>query len=445
MVRVLQWGSGAVQNSSKALITAAKREKADVCLVQSSGSGNSLRALKNMVQTQKFIAHGGKNPKVGIWLDCCEEGNLDYDGIPNFTDEEMASAELKILNGHNEPVTVVLCSVFAKNICFPKWERLKSRMELLNEYSKNNNLECFFSIGFGTLISERDACLLELKSLSEHLGLSLLQSPGAQLGDSFTLSSSNLFRAFANVTHINNRDRSEFATLIDIWPTALTSGIKVSQLNAAKSLETYNELNIRVSRCEIDILLMQEPPQFKGKLRKIKGGETFSYTTSEKDATAPRASIWARKELCESGNCFPLWEFTDRDTATIEMTLKYKKGNKANVVICSVYMPHNNDEGKYINNPITQTLKNLIDYCKRSKKELILGCDSNAHHKAWSDAKTDTRGNHVLNTVMEDNLIILNNSSCPTYEKGTTSSIIDLTWCSEKIYRLESRPDRQLL
>lgn len=69
--------------------------------------------------------------------------------------------------------------------------------------------------------------------------------------------------------------------------------------------------------------------------------------------------------------------FCNQDLTTIKV--EYLKGNERVTAIITFfsYLPY-----KEVNPP-SSMLQNLIFFCHQSKLELIIGCDSNAHHVIW--------------------------------------------------------------
>lgn len=58
--------------------------------------------------------------------------------------------------------------------------------------------------------------------------------------------------------------------------------------------------------------------------------------------------------------------------------------------------------------------------------------DMNAHHPAWGDRKTDPKGIALLNCFQENDLTVLNDGST-TFEKGHSSSAIDISVASTSV------------
>jgi hypothetical protein len=83
-------------------------------------------------------------------------------------------------------------------------------------------------------------------------------------------------------------------------------------------------------------------------------------------------------------NALPLLEFCSRDATTLRITYAYGGGCEE-LTVASPYLPYDSDEP-----PPTKEVKDITDYCHSRKKQLIIGCDGNAHHtvgKHWHQLK----------------------------------------------------------
>jgi ribonuclease HI len=97
--------------------------------------------------------------------------------------------------------------------------------------------------------------------------------------------------------------------------------------------------------------------------------------------------------------------------------IKYKNEN---YYFCSYYFPPSL--------PITTFITKLIEDIKQIKpKNLILSGDANAKSKLWYNHENNKRGDEVIEFVLEQNLLILNNSCVPTFLSPSGQSMIDLT------------------
>jgi hypothetical protein len=78
-------------------------------------------------------------------------------------------------------------------------------------------------------------------------------------------------------------------------------------------------------------------------------------------------------------------EFCSRDATTVRITYTHGRDCKE-LIVASAYLPYDSDEP-----PPTKEVRDIIDYCHSRKKQLIIGCDANAHHILWGSTGTNPR------------------------------------------------------
>eukprot|EP00116_Pleurobrachia_bachei_P019168 sb/3479430/ len=110
---------------------------------------------------------------------------------------------------------------------------------------------------------------------------------------------------------------------------------------------------------------------------------------------------------------------TDGDTVTILLKL----GNKASI-LSSIYM------GRGMECPPPK-FKEIVDYAKINNHALVLGSDVNAHSTAWGSVRFDpegtTRGEALLDKIIQEDLHISNVNNAITFDNGRWENVIDLT------------------
>jgi hypothetical protein len=62
---------------------------------------------------------------------------------------------------------------------------------------------------------------------------------------------------------------------------------------------------------------------------------------------------------------------------------------RGNSLFCcaSAYLPYDSDEP-----PPTKEVRDITEHCQSRKKQLIVGCDANAHRILWGSTGTNPRG-----------------------------------------------------
>jgi hypothetical protein len=96
-------------------------------------------------------------------------------------------------------------------------------------------------------------------------------------------------------------------------------------------------------------------------------------------------------------------------------------------------LPYDSDEP-----PLTKEVRDVIDYCHSKKKQLIIGCDANAHHTLWGSTGSNPKGESLMEFLVSSKLNILNHGNEPNFVVCNRKKIIDLTLVTNKIVNLVS-------
>lgn len=70
---------------------------------------------------------------------------------------------------------------------------------------------------------------------------------------------------------------------------------------------------------------------------------------------------------------------------------------------------------------------------RQQKKEVLIAGDFNAKSIAWGCRQEDEHGTAVMEIIASENLVVLNTGSDPTFQRGRTSSCIDITISTEQL------------
>ncbi|XP_045462517.1 uncharacterized protein LOC123672465 [Harmonia axyridis] len=197
-------------------------------------------------------------------------------------------------------------------------------------------------------------------------------------------------------------------------PPALGGGLIRKGINLQHSKATSSALCWRTSRRHVDIGLIQEPWINGGQVRCLPN-KVYQTIYCDK-AVSPRALIILRRGL----TCLPLTEFLTRDLAAALVEVR-TENIKRQLVIASGYFP-----GDAISPP-PEEVQRLIEWCRMGKKQLILGCDANAHHKVWGSTDINHRGEDLLDSLFSTNIEIVNVGNSPTFMNAIRREVIDLT------------------
>jgi hypothetical protein len=125
-------------------------------------------------------------------------------------------------------------------------------------------------------------------------------------------------------------------------------------------------------------------------------------------------------------------EFCSRDATTVRITYTYG-GVCEELIDDSPYLPYDSDEPTP-----TKEVRDIFEHCQSRKKQLIVGCDANAHHILWGSTGTNPRGDSLMEYLVRSNLNILNHGNEPNFVVRNRKDVIDLTLGTNKIGDLVS-------
>lgn len=147
---------------------------------------------------------------------------------------------------------------------------------------------------------------------------------------------------------------------------------KVAQLNLHKAKAASAATAREFSKQGFGVMMLQEPW--------VNGGRICGLTTKsgelvyDRGNKRPRACILIDRKLVYT----TLTEFLSMDLVAVEV----KSGAKSevSVVMASAYFPGEEEEAP------PPKVQALVEYCRQNNKELIVGCDANAHNEVWGVA-----------------------------------------------------------
>jgi len=98
----------------------------------------------------------------------------------------------------------------------------------------------------------------------------------------------------------------------------------------------------------------------------------------------------------------------------------------APILIINVYRHPNTNTPSYV-------YRSLFANASSSKYSLIVG-DFNAHHQAWGDVRIDRQGDHILRSIDDHQMILLNDGAATFFSSsGISTSCIDLSISSREL------------
>ena len=165
----------------------------------------------------------------------------------------------------------------------------------------------------------------------------------------------------------------------------------------------------------------------KGYLRDLSKEHTI---IQAKGVVNPRAAIFASKDL----DLWPVTEYTTRDV--VPCLWVTGKKNLPEIVVVSVYM-ENNIKLKGPNKSVwPKEFENLVTFCARNKKPILVLSDSNAHSEWWGSPESNKRGEELEEFILKNGLLVLNRGSEPTFVNALSKSHVDIALCSPELKRL---------
>jgi len=202
--------------------------------------------------------------------------------------------------------------------------------------------------------------------------------------------------------------------------------LTVAQLNAHHSKAATANLQKHLDQLgPMSIGLIQEPWHIHGAVKGLSNPSRTVYAATMPGDTAPRAVVTCTKDLS------PMFvpQASSRDLAVVQLTMRLPgKGNQL-VTVASAYLA--GDE------PIPhQALIDLSTLCHRTKSELIIGFDANAHHVIWGSTDTNQRGSELLELLTQQNWHLLNQGCCPTFVTAVRSEVLDITICTPGLCKI---------
>ena len=193
--------------------------------------------------------------------------------------------------------------------------------------------------------------------------------------------------------------------------------VQLFQFNSHKSRVGINCLSSYLLDHNITsfICLLQEPYVFKGRVAGMPSSSIVFSVPGTKD-NPTRAAIWASPDL----NIVFNPELSDPDTATVT----WVDANGVLRQICSVYCD-------ILKDSINDTLKDAVSNANHLSRPNIIGLDTNAHSGLWGSEDENQRGREFEDFILQNDLLVANEGSEPTYHCATGKSVIDVTLAND--------------
>jgi hypothetical protein len=207
---------------------------------------------------------------------------------------------------------------------------------------------------------------------------------------------------------------------LSIWQKPRTNAHKISQkckfiqINLHHSKAAMALLCLKLATGEIDIVLIQEPWVYGDRIRGLRNIRGTSFSAGP--GIAPKSWIF-------SGTQFITFH---SQSSVLGMWQRWGWSILAEGARGNLLLPQHTSPMIQMNHP-HQGLRKVIDYCRRNKLQLIIGCDANAHHIIWGSTAINPRGQCLMEYLVSMNLSILNKGNEPTVVISNRKEVIDFT------------------
>lgn len=190
---------------------------------------------------------------------------------------------------------------------------------------------------------------------------------------------------------------------------------KIMQWNINGLRNQYEQLQELIVEENLDIICLQETNLKVNQSINIKNYNCYNKIRLDCLAASGGASILVKNNI-----------YSDeiKINTTIEAVAAKLILNNKNVTICNVYLSNKYElDAKEVQNLISQLPQPFI----------LLG-DFNSHSTLWGSNKNDKRGKIIEDIIMNNDLVLLNDTSATHFNVATgKSSAIDLTICSSEL------------
>lgn len=199
--------------------------------------------------------------------------------------------------------------------------------------------------------------------------------------------------------------------------TPISPMLKFAQLNMRRSQQVTLETCKVMETQNIDILLMQEPYNPKGKF--IGFGSGALVVSGAEIGTSAMASIYVRNRNI---TVHKMSHLSNSHCTCIEVNGPFGK-----LYLASMYFQHSHAIDPYI-----AQLRKIVALLPRAK--LIIGADANAKSPLWFSEILDDRDEALAEATTDLNLLVLNEpGNPPTFQSHNGISRIDVTLASMQV------------
>ena len=195
-------------------------------------------------------------------------------------------------------------------------------------------------------------------------------------------------------------------------PSGGREGIACSQVNLHHCVAAVQVCNEWMGKKQAGprIAFVQEPYILENEVKGFNNIFNVFYVGNK-----PRACIITSKNL----NVHMLSHLCNRDQTVISVKLE-----NSTIIMASVYMPWN------FVTPVTDLMKELVNYCEADKLKLIICSDTNCHNVIWGSTNNNARGEFLLDYILGKDLFVCNIGTKPTFETIIRKEVLDVTFAT---------------
>lgn len=189
------------------------------------------------------------------------------------------------------------------------------------------------------------------------------------------------------------------------------ASLRIVQINMQRSRLVSDETRDMMHNKKIDVLLMQEPYNLKGRITGL--GLATRVATAAKDGEPVMAAVAVSDPRI---NVVKLPNVSNSHCVCVHITCDI-----GSFYLVSMYFQCSHEIGGYL-----IQLSKVLDLLKG--KPVLVAADANAKSPLWGSKHKDTRGGQLEEIIAQFDLVVLNESGNPcTYSSPTGNSNIDVT------------------
>lgn len=197
--------------------------------------------------------------------------------------------------------------------------------------------------------------------------------------------------------------------------------IKIIQVNINNSFTGTSQLLQFAKEEQADILVVQKPNIRGGVVR----GFTEAAITMYQGTSPGTVTVILNRKITA---------LKMENRSTEDMTVTEINGARAqSFYLVNMYIPPERSNRECFNS-ILEHREGTISELMGSRKEIVIAGDINSKSTAWGSRANDARGTKWMDFATNNEFVVVNEGSTPTFEGPNGERCIDVTMASEKLY-----------